>query len=456
MSEIDGLRNRMDDVTIEMVRLLKDRADIAGMIGEVKKSIGKAVADEDREESLREKVMSLCREIGMDENAAARFLNFLLNESIKIQSGGKETHLSIFLKAKRLERQGTRIIHMEVGEPDFGPPRAVRDALTEACDRGITRYGQARGMPELRDALAAHASSRFGAGVTAENIIITPGARFAVFAAITTLLSPGDEMVVIEPGWPAYKECAQNAGIKVRTIHTTLEDRWEPSVEQIRHAIGPNTRMIVLNYPNNPTGKILPERLQDEIVDAAIGSNLYILSDEIYADYARGKWKSVQSYGYGRSIVTQSFSKSHAMTGFRIGYGIAGTDIIRKMARLGALCLTSVPEPVQYAALKALDADISSNTNTVRDRLEVLTQKAAEIGMDFAVPDGAMYLFARVGHWGIDSTDLALKALQRGLAVAPGGGFGDYTDFVRISACQNEKTLIEGMDILSGIMGDNA
>ena len=454
MSDINDLRNKMDEVTLEIIKLLKNRTDIAKEIGEIKKSIGKGITDESREENLRGKVIALCKDIGLDESIATKFLNFLLNESVKVQSMNKQTHLSIFLKAKSLEEQGKKIIHMEVGEPDFLPPPVVKNALEEVFDKGFLKYGQVKGMPIFREALVKYISEKFNANVSQDNIIVSPGARFSIFTAITTLLNPGDEMIVIEPAWPAYKDCALNAGIKVRTINTTLESKWEPSLEQMRDMINPNTKMIVLNYPNNPTGKILPEKLQEGIVELARKNDLYVLSDEIYSQYAKSDWKSILSYNYEKSIVTQSFSKSHAMTGFRIGYGIADAKIIEKMAKLEALCLTNVSEPIQYIALKALEADISDNTNTVQNRLEVLIQKAKEMGLDFIIPDGAMYLFARVNQEGFDGVKFANIALEKGLAVAPGEGFGDYKNFIRISACQDEKTLIGGMNILNEIMGE--
>ncbi len=452
MSDINDLRNKMDEVTLEMIKLLKTRMDIAKEIGEVKKNMGKGVTDEVREDNLRGKVISLSKNIELDESIATKYLNFLLNESIKVQSFNKQTHLSIFLKAKLLEQEGNKIIHMEVGEPDFLPPPVVKKALEEVFDKGFLKYGQVRGMPIFREALAKYISSKFNTNVSQDNIIVSPGARFSIFTAISTLLNPGDEMIVIEPAWPAYKECALNSGIKVRTINTTLEDKWEPSLEQIENTVNSNTKMIVLNYPNNPTGKILPEKLQDGIIDIARKNSLYVLSDEIYSQYAKGSWKSILSYNYEKSIVTQSFSKSHAMTGFRIGYGIADTKIIEKMAKLEALCLTNVSEPIQYIAMKALEADTSNNSNTVRNRLDVLVEKAKEMGLDFMVPDGAMYLFARVNKEGFDGIQFANSTLEKGLAVAPGEGFGNYKNFIRISACQDEKILIDGMNILNNIM----
>ncbi len=452
MSDINELRSKMDDITIQMIKMLKTRTDIAKEIGEVKKNIGKVVTDESREDTLREKIISLCKELNFDETIASKFLNFLLNESVKVQSNTKQTHLSIFLKAKALEQEGKKIIHMEVGEPDFLPPPIVKDALGEVYDKGFLKYGQAKGIPLFREALAKYVSTKFGVNTTQENIMVSPGARFAIFTAINTLLNPGDELIVIEPAWPAYKDCALHAGVKVRTISTTLENKWEPSIEHIEQTINSNTKMIALNYPNNPTGKILPEKIQDEIVEVAIKNNLYILSDEIYSDYAYVPWKSILSYNYDKSIVTQSFSKSHAMTGFRIGYTIAKPEIIDKMSKFEALCLTNVSEPVQYVAMKALEADTTENTNTVQRRLEVLAQKAREMNLEFDVPDGAMYLFAKVNQDGFDGVKFANELLDLGLAVAPGEGFGDYKNFIRISACRDENVLIDGMNILSGVL----
>jgi aspartate aminotransferase len=442
----------MDEITLEMIKLLKARMQIAKEIGEIKKNLGKQVTDESREENLRNKVVSLCNEVGLEESIGTKFLNFLLNESVKVQSTNKQTHLSIFLKAKSLEEQGKKIIHMEVGEPDFLPPIEVKTALEKVYDEGFLKYGQAKGLPKFRSALAKKTSETFDVNTTQENILVSPGARFSVFLAITTLLNPGDEIIVIEPAWPAYKDCALNAGVKVRSIQTTLESKWEPSIKKIEDAINSNTKMIVLNYPNNPTGKILPINLQDEIINLARKNNLFVLSDEIYAQYSYKDWKSILSYNYEKSIVTQSFSKSHAMTGFRIGYAISNPEIIDKMSKLQALCLTNVSEPIQFVALQALNADTSNNTNIVKSRLEVLIQKAKDIGLEFIEPDGSMYLFAKVPKDGFDGTEFANSLLDRGLAVAPGEGFGDCKDFIRISACQDEKALIEGMSILQNIL----
>ncbi len=308
-------------------------------------------------------------------------------------------------------------------------------------------------MPEFRDALAKKVSMSHGVKILAQNIMVSPGARFSVFLAISSLLNPGDEMIVIEPAWPAYRENALNSGIKVRTIQTTLDNKWEPSVSQIENTINGNTKMIVLNYPNNPTGKVLPEKIQDEIMKIAIKNNLYVLSDEIYSNYAYGKWKSVLTYEYNKGIITQSFSKSHAMTGFRIGYAVSSPDIIEKMSKLQALCITNVAEPIQYVALSALGADIRDNKKIMKERLDIMVKKARNMQLDFVEPDGAMYLFAKVRKDNFDVASFINNLLDLGVAIAPGEAFGNYPNFIRISACQPEDLLNEGMQIIDKILG---
>jgi len=460
MSDIEEHRKKIEEVTLEMIKLLKTRTDIAKQIGDAKASLGMTVTDEEREDALRTQVTKLCKEIDLDQSNALKFLNLLLNETVKVQSDGKQTHLSVFLKAKALEEEGKKIIHLEVGEPDFKPPKEVKTALAEVYDKGYGKYGPAKGITELRMALSKKEHVDF------EHIMVCPGARFGVYLAINTLLNPGDEIIVIEPAWPAYKDCALNAGIKIRTIKTTLETKWEPVIDQIKNTINQNTKMIVLNYPNNPTGKILHIELVESIMETAKKHDLYVLSDEIYSEYALPFFPtqsndltgvdlhSILKWHYEKSIITQSFSKSHAMTGYRIGWVVAEPSIIEKMSKLQALSLTNISEPIQYAALQALEADISGNTEIINSRLDALVKTAKDIGLEFVEPDGAMYLFAKTKYKNFDATKFSEKLLERGVAIAPGEGFGDYKEFFRITAI-DETRLKEGMIILDTILKES-
>jgi aspartate aminotransferase len=191
----------------------------------------------------------------------------------------------------------------------------------------------------------------------------------------------------------------------------------------------------------------LPKTLQDKIVEIARKHDLYILSDEIYSNYSNKEWTSILSYNYEKSIITQSFSKSHSMTGYRIGYLISNQKIVERLGKLEALCLTNVSEPIQYTAMNSLEDDVTNNVKLMNERLGKLEEICKEMELEFLKPDGAMYIFARTKN-PINTSELSEELLNYGVAIAPGIGFGDYNEFFRISACLNIKTLIEGMDIL--------
>src|ERR687893_2079671 len=452
--DLDILRDKVRGLTIQIMRAVHERIGFARKIGEIKSRLGIDIRDEKVENDIRMRVMSLAEEIGMSTEFALQLLNVLLVESEHVQAQKseqktveKQTHLSIFSRARQLEASGKKIIHMEVGEPDYSAPARVGAALADSFEMKHYHYTDTQGIAKLRDAIA----TKEGGGISRDQVVVTPGGRFAVFSAIKSLLRAGQELIVIEPAWPAYKECADFVGAKTRILRTTLGNKWAPDIKRLEELINSTTKMIVLNYPNNPTGKVLDYKTTKKIVQLAKDHGLYLLSDEVYADYVFGEFRSILKYDYTKSIVVGSFSKRYAMTGFRVGYGIANKDIISRMARVQAVAITSVAEPMQRAALAALEVDPSENIQLMKSRLGFICNKLEKMSLRYIKPDGAMYVYPELQNG--EDLPIVEKLLEKGVAIAPGSGFGDaYKRFVRISACQPEKTLEKGLDVMASVI----
>jgi aspartate aminotransferase len=453
--ELDTLRDNVRSVTTEIMRAAQERIELARRIGEIKSKFGIDIRDEKVEEEVRSRVLLLAEEIGMSSEFALQLLNLLLAESEQVQREKtvqkiveKQTHLAIFSKAKQLEAMGKKIIHMEVGEPDYSPPARVGTALAESFRMKLYHYTDTAGIAKLRDAIAV----KEGEGISRDRVIVSPGGRFAVFSAITSLLRAGQELIVIEPAWPAYKECADFVGARTKILRTTLEDKWAPDTKRLEGLINSTTKMIVLNYPNNPTGKVLDKQTIEKIVLIAKDHGLYLLSDEVYADYVFSQFNSVRNHDYAKTIIVGSFSKRYAMTGFRVGYAIATKEVISKMTRVQAVAITSVPEPMQYAALAALDVDPSENIELMKRRVGLVYNKLKKMSLRCVEPDGAMYAYPELPK-GAEDMALVDKLLEKGVAIAPGSGFGEaYKRFIRISACQPEKILEKGLEVIASAM----
>jgi aspartate aminotransferase len=390
-------------------------------------------------------------QIGLNNEFIGKLLNLLLLESINIQkakTSKKETkldHMAMFLKAKQLESEGKKIIHLEVGEPDYLPPVNVKNELLKTFEKKRIHYTQTNGVPMLRKLITQERS------VKEENVIITPGARFAVFSAMVSNISVGDELIISEPAWPAYRDCANFIGVKVKAVRTNVEQKWELDLDQLEQLITSNTKMIVLNSPNNPTGKIIREREIDEILKLARKNDIFVLSDEVYSMYSYIPYKSILDFGYDKSIMVSSFSKSHAMTGFRVGYAISSKDIIDRISKIQAIAITSVAEPMQYAAIAAMNSNVTKNITLMKKRLDFIKRELENLPCEFINPDGGMYYFVRFKN-SIDVNKIIFNLLNEGVAVAPGIGFGEtYFDFIRISACQPTKLLNDGLKILKKV-----
>ncbi len=449
--KLEKLRDDMRIVTADIIKLVQKRMSIASEIGNIKDNLMMKIEDISVEQDIARYVRELGTQFGLNNEFIGKLLNLLLLESINIQKAktskkeAKLDHMAMFLKAKQLESERKKIIHLEVGEPDYLPPVNVKNELLKTFEKKRIHYTQTNGVPTLRKLIAQERS------VKEENVIITPGARFAVFSAMVSNLSIGDELIISEPAWPAYRDCANFIGVKVKAIRTNVEQKWDLDLDQLEQLITSNTKMIVLNSPNNPTGKIIREREIDDILKLARKNDIFVLSDEVYSMYSFIPYKSILDFGYDKSVMVSSFSKSHAMTGFRVGYAISSKDIIDRISKIQAIAITSVAEPMQYAAIAAVNSNVTKNMTLIKKRLDFIKSELENLPCQFVNPDGGMYYFVRFNN-SLDVNKIIFNLLNEGVAVAPGIGFGEtYFDFIRISACQPTKLLNDGLKIIKKV-----
>ncbi len=449
--DLQALRDELGRITLEILRLVARRREVAERIGEVKERMGISLLDRSAEARLRARVLEECRRLGLGEELGVRLLNILVENSLEAQgkTGGDEfAYRRIFVKAAEMLRRGERIIRMEVGEPDFGAPQSVVEAMCQAARQGYAKYSSGQGLSELREAVASKTSEKLGVSLTQDNVVITVGGVMATYLSIEALTRPGDEVVVVEPGWPLYKPQARLHGRRVVEAVARMEDGWSP-VEALREVVGDSTRLIVINYPNNPTGKVLTRGEMEEILELAERYDAWVVSDEVYMDYIyEGSPVSVLQFTYPKTVQIGSFSKAWGMTGYRIGYLITRKEEARRMAHIQNLIITNLPEFIQKAALKALEEDevVRRNVEEMRRRLEVLCDELGRSSqIEFRKPQGAMYVFPRIKA-GTDSVEFAWRLLEeKKVAVAPGASFGQgFRSYFRVSAGRPVEELREG------------
>jgi aspartate aminotransferase len=442
------LRAEIAQVTSDIIELVGKRNELARQAGVAKTSDSLPMEDEEVEDALIRQVITICERVGVDRETGLKILAVMLSESKKAQGvQGRNQSAPIFSTALALQRKGQKILRLDVGEPDFPPPKAVLEACSKALFSYKTHYTEPRGIPELREALRLFLARKHHFDAEDNEVAVTPSGRFAIYAALASAVGEGEGAIVLEPSWPAYRDVLQKLGARPTLVHTTLQDGWTPSVRQIEAAIRPNTKAIVLSYPNNPTGKVLSPDLFKEIVDLADSRGLTIISDEIYNEYTKNPCPSVLNTTPKKFILTSSFSKTWAMTGFRVGYAVSSKETIASISEMISLMVTSVPEFIQWGAIKALtsDTDVQKNVRTIRERVEAACKGLDGIvSLEYARPDGAIYVFPRLksGESGDSFSD---RMLTRGVSVAPGSVFGNYADFFRISLGQPTEIIIEGI-----------
>ena len=455
-AELERLREKLAEITGAILKLAAERRRLSLEIGKLKASMGKRLLDRETERRLLKEALRACQEQELPEETCRRLLTILIEDSLNAQrtvlSVRKRDALAyrrVFARAAELQKMGRKVIRMEIGQPDFGAPESVVEAAYKAMKEGYAKYSTGAGIMELRSALAQRLGERYGVDLKPENIVVTTGGSMAVYATMESLTRPGDEVVVIEPAWPLYGRQAEQYGRRVVRVGAKLEDGWSP-IKALEGALSDTTRLIFINYPNNPTGKVLSRKEFGKVLEMAREVGAWVASDEVYMDYVfEGEEVSALQFPDSHSVVMGSFSKSWGMTGYRIGFIAAEEEIAKRAALVQNIIVTCVPEFIQRAALAALqDLDAAKrNSDVVRRRLVALAEELARSKlMEFVRPQGAMYVFPRIKLDGFDSTEFCFKLLEeKGVGVAPGTSFGEgYSNHIRISAVRPEEELREG------------
>src|SRR5437016_4590016 len=291
-----------------------------------------------------------------------------LASRMSVGSGGGA--LSVFARAKELARAGRSIIHLELGEPDFHPASSVNGALKRALDEGKDRYCPVPGVPALRDALVAYLRDTRNVNVAPQNIVIAPGCKIALFMAMMALIDPGDEVLYPDPGFPGYSSITLGLGGAPVPFVLSGKNHLQPDPKEIEAKITPRTKILITNSPGNPTGTVYTGEVQRHLAELAVKHDLLVLSDEIYARIIYGgTYVSMTSYSgmEERTLIIDGFSKSFAMTGWRLGYTVAPTDIVPALVMLAINSYTCVAEFTQYAAIEALRDRVQATPRMVRE-----------------------------------------------------------------------------------------
>ena len=367
---------------------------------------------------------------------------------------GTETAFEVLVRARALEAKGRSVIHLEIGEPDFDTPAHVTEAAIAALKGGATHYGPAAGLPELRQAIAEDSTARRGVKATPEMVVVTPGGKPIMFYLILALVDPGDEVLYPNPGFPIYESMIRYIGGVPVPVRLLEEKGYALDVEQLISKITPKTRLIVLNYPHNPTGGIVPEAGLRAIADAAVRAGIPVLSDEIYSQILYdGKHVSIAAMPGMESlaIVLDGFSKTYAMTGWRLGYGIMAAPLAQVVAKLQTNAVSCTASFTQLAGIQALKGDhapVDAMVAEFRKRRDAIVEGLRQIpGFKCPRPQGAFYVFPNITGTGYSSKALADRLLdEAGVACLSGTAFGEWGEgHLRFSYANSLENIEEAL-----------
>jgi aspartate aminotransferase len=366
-----------------------------------------------------------------------------------------EGALSVYARAKELERGGRSIIHLELGEPDFHPSASVNEALKRAVDEGKDRYCAVAGVLTLREAIATYLHDTRRLTISPENVVIAPGCKIALFMAIMALIDPGDEVLYPDPGFPGYASITLGLGGVPLPFELSERNHLQPDPEEIAAKITPRTKILITNSPGNPTGTVYTDEVQRRLAQLAVKHDLLVLSDEIYARVIYGgQYVSLMAYPgmEERTLIIDGFSKSFAMTGWRLGYAVAPPRIVPALQMLAVNSYTCVAEFSQHAAIEAVKDREGMTLRMVREFAERREQFVRDLnrvpGFRCSPPEGAFYAWVNVSETGMSAEELCRIMLEEaGVAAIPGAAFGAAgADFVRFSFASSTATLQEAVE----------
>lgn len=355
-------------------------------------------------------------------------------------------------------------ISLGVGEPDFQTPWAIREAAIHSLELGRTKYTANAGLKELREGLSEFMGRRYNLHYRPDEIFVTVGGSEAIDLAIRMLVEPGDEVIIPEPCYVSYDPITTLTGGKVVSIETKEEDEFRVTAEQIRNAITEHTKLLVLSYPNNPTGAVLRHEDLVGIAEVLKGTDIIVLSDEIYAEliYGDEPYESIASIEgmKERTIVVNGFSKAFSMTGWRLGYCAGPKELIDTMIKIHQSCIMAAPTTSQYAAVVAIsdcDGDIERMREEYDFRRKYCVRKLNEMGLHTFEPKGAFYVFPNISVLGLSSDEFCMKLLkEKNLAIVPGTAFGKSGEgFARISYAYSIEHLQEAMRRIENFLKEN-
>ena len=348
------------------------------------------------------------------------------------------------------------VTSLGVGEPDFTTPKAIIDAAKDSLDKGKTFYTSNQGLPELRNKISKYLLDRFNINYKTDEMILTAGSSQGILAALMAIINPGDEIIVTEPTYICYIPDIEMCGGKAVVIPLKEENNFKLTREELESHITSKTKAVFLSFPNNPTGAIMTKEDLEQITPLILKNDLYVISDEIYAELTYGKKHcSIAAFPNfkERTILINGFSKAFAMTGWRLGYVCAPKEVLDQILKIQQYIMLSAPTMAQYGAIAALDYCISDMENMVKEynhRREYLLKSFKELGIQCFDAEGAFYLFPSIKKYNLSSREFCLKLLQKyDVLVVPGTAFGDSGEgYIRISYAAGMDKLERLIEVL--------